>query len=275
MTTHKIFQIDAFADQLFSGNPAAIIPLVSFPSDDIMQSIALENNLSETAFVVARQDASYDLRWFTPTNEVDFCGHATIAASHALTAELNKPSPITFHTKIGVIEVTSGAQGYTMRTPIFPMQEIPLTNILKSTFDNLPLAAWHSRKNVFLMFPDAESIAQFQPDFSAIKALSSQKGVDDGVVIMAAGSIQGDDSAYASYDFVSRYFVPAFGIDEDPVTGSNHASLGPFWGNRLGKVKLRAYQASARGGVLDISVEKDHVFMTGQAVTYLRGEIYL
>jgi len=271
MTTYPIYQVDAFTDKLFTGNPAAVVPLEKFLKTSTMQAIAFENNLSETAFVVLRQDGSYDLRWFTPLAEVDFCGHATIAASHILLSELNVPAPLLFHTKIGPLKVTKGAQGYTMCTPVFPMVEMSLTPALLKTFDHLPITAWQSRKNVFLMFPSANTVVGFQPDFNAIKALSSEQGVDDGIAIMA----QGDGDRYEKYDFVSRYFVPTFGIDEDPVTGSNHASLAPFWAKRLGKAKMTAYQASSRGGVLGLSVKQNEVFITGHATTYLRGEILL
>jgi len=269
MSTYPIYQVDAFADTVFTGNPAAVVPLQTFLKSGTLQKIALENNLSETAFVVRRPDGSYDLRWFTPVVEVDFCGHATLATAHILLSELNAHSPLLFHTQIGPIEVTSNGARYTMRTPAFPMTEMQLTPALLAAFEHLPVAAWWSRKNVFLMFPAADIVAGFQPDFSIIKALSSEPNIDDGVVIMA----QGDGGNYQKYDFVSRYFVPAFGIDEDPVTGSTHASMAPFWAKRLGKPQLTAYQASQRGGVLELSVTDKHVLITGRAKTYMRGEI--
>ena len=270
MNLYPIYQVDAFTNNLFAGNPAAVVPLDKFLPTEKMQSLAAENNLSETAFVVARPDGDYDLRWFTPTHEVDFCGHATIATAHVMLAELNKPSPINFQTKIGRLQVLLNSNGYEMCAPAFSMNEIELTDTILAAFDNLPTAAWHSRKNIFLMFPSADEVAKFKPDFSAIKTLSSHKGIDDGFVIMAAG-----DGKLEKYDFISRYFVPAFGIDEDPVTGSNHVSLGPFWADRLGKMEMLAYQASARGGELKLRLEQDNVFITGQALTYMRGEFYL
>ena len=273
MKTYPIYQVDAFTNKLFSGNPAAVVPLDKFLPAEDMQALAAENNLSETAFVVARPDgpgSDYDLRWFTPVSEVDFCGHATIASAHVMLTELKKPSPINFHTKIGRLTVSLNSSGYEMSAPAFAMDEIELTAAFRTTFNDLPLAAWQSRKNIFLMLPSADAVAAFKPDFSAIKALSVQKGVDDGVIIMAAG-----DGRFSKYDFVSRYFVPAFGIDEDPVTGSNHASLAPFWSERLGKTDMLAYQASARGGELKLRLEQDKVYITGQAITYMRGEFYL
>lgn len=270
MKTYPIYQVDAFTNKLFSGNPAAVVPLDRFLPAEEMQALATENNLSETAFVVPRSDGSYDLRWFTPVAEVDFCGHATIATAHIMLSELKKPSPINFQTKIGRLQVSLDNGGYEMCAPCFPMDEIELTEQLLETFNRLPIAAWQSRKNVFMMFPSADAVSNFKPDFSAIKALSAQKGVDDGVIIMAAG-----DGKFAKYDFVSRYFVPAFGIDEDPVTGSNHASLAPFWAERLGKTEMLAYQASVRGGALKLRLEKNKVYITGQAVTYMRGEFYV
>ncbi len=278
MKTYPIYQVDAFTSTLFAGNPAAVVPLENFLPSEQLQSLAAENNLSETAFVVPRPDGEndgekggqYDLRWFTPTAEVDFCGHATIASAHVILTELKKPSPVIFHTKIGRLQVSLGGEGYEMCAPIFPMVETELTDKLKATFKDLPVAAWQSRKNIFLMFPSADAVADFKPDFSAIKALSAQKGVDDGIVIMAAGN-----GSFANYDFVSRYFVPAFGIDEDPVTGSNHASLAPFWAKRLEKKEMLAYQASARGGALKLRLAMDKVYITGQAITYMRGNFYL
>ena len=268
MMKYQIYQVDAFTNTLFSGNPAAIIPVDIFPKDSIMQLVALENNLSETAFIKPRSDGNYDLRWFTPAAEVDFCGHATIASAHVMIHELSTASPVLFHTKIGVLQVEQVGGGYEMRAPIFPMHDFTLTDKLRSTFNHLPSQAWQSRKNIFLLFPDAKSVAGFQPDFSAIKILSSQNGIDDGLVIMAAG-----DGGFKKYDFVSRYFAPAFGIDEDPVTGSNHASLAPFWGKRLNKTEMLAYQASKRGGELKLRLDKKDVYITGQAITFLRGEI--
>ena len=270
MNTYPIYQVDAFTNTVFAGNPAAVVPLDSFLPTEKLQALATENNLSETAFVVARSDGNYDLRWFTPTSEVDFCGHATIASAHVMLKELKKRSPINFETKVGRLQVSLVEAGYEMLAPTFPMDKFELTISFRNVFNDLPLAAWQSRKNIFLMFQSADSVASFKPDFSAIKALSSQKGVDDGVIIMATG-----DGKFSKYNFVSRYFVPTFGIDEDPVTGSNHASLAPFWGERLGKKEMLAYQASARGGELQLRLEQDKVYITGQAITYMRGEFYL
>lgn len=270
MKTYPIYQIDAFTSKLFAGNPAAVVLLDKFFPTKTMHSLAQENNLSETAFVVARPDGDYDLRWFTPTHEVDFCGHATIATAHVMLSELKKPSPINFQTKIGLLQVGLNNKGYEMCAPCFTMNTVELSKQFLATFDHLPIAAWHSRKNIFLMLPSADAVADFKPDFNAIKSLSAQKEVDEGVIIMAAG-----DGKFAKYDFVSRYFVPTFGIDEDPVTGSNHASLAPFWAERLGKMEMLAYQASARGGELKLKLEQNKVYIAGQAVTYMRGEFYL
>jgi len=270
MKSYPIYQVDAFTNKLFAGNLAAVVPLDKFLPTETMQALAQENNLSETAFVVARPDGDYDLRWFTPAAEVDFCGHATIASAHVMLSELKTPSPINFHTKIGSLQVALNNEGYEMRAPCFPMDKMELNKQFLTTFDELPIAAWSSRGNIFLMFPCADAVADFNPDISAIKALSSQEGVDDGVIIMAAG-----DGKFAKYDFVSRYFVPAFGVDEDPVTGSNHASLAPFWAERLGKSEMLAYQASARGGELKLRLERNKVYITGQAITYMCGEIHL
>ncbi len=270
MRLYPIYQVDVFTNELFKGNPAAVVTAERFFSCKKMQAIAAENNLSETAYVVARADGDYDLRWFTPTHEVDFCGHATIATAHVLISKMSKPTPVNFYTKVGCLQVSPTNKGYEMCAPAFPMHNIKLTERVSTTFSKLPTSAWHSRKNIFLMFPNSDEVANFKPNFSAIKALSSQKGVDDGIIIMASG-----DGEFAKYDFVSRYFVPAFGINEDPVTGSNHASLAPFWGKRLGKSTMHAYQASTRGGGLIVRLAQDRVYITGQAITYMQGELYL
>ena len=151
MKTYPIYQVDAFTNELFAGNPAAVVPLDEFFTAAKMQALATENNLSETAFIVSRSDGDYDLRWFTPTHEVDFCGHATIASAHVLISELKKLSPVNFYTKIGHLQVSSTNEGYEMCAPRFQMDKIELNEQLLTTFDKQPVAAWHSRKNIFLM----------------------------------------------------------------------------------------------------------------------------
>jgi len=259
------FQIDAFTDQPFKGNPAAVIVLPQFLPEALMQNIAAENNLSETAFCVPKPDAPghYSLRWFTPTLEIDFCGHATIATAHALRAELNAPlsenGAYEFDAAIGTLSVGYKDGFYSLLAPIAPPLQVPVTPAMKAAFD-LPITeAFIASDNLFIVTDSAQSVRAYTLNRAAIIPLS-----DHGVGLTAAG----DD-----YDCVSRFFVPAQGIDEDPVTGSAHAAIGPYWAQRLGKNKLRAYQASARGGELGLKVMGDKIEIRGAAVTFMRGEI--
>lgn len=259
----KIYQVDAFTRQLFAGNPAAVIKLEAFLDDDLMQKIAMENNLSETAYVVAREPAAhYDLRWFTPTLEIEFCGHATIATAHMLYAEYGEEPPFHFHTQIGELIVNHREDLYHMDAPISPATPTEITDNMRAAFPVNISEAFKASDNLYLVFEDEEDVRRIRPDFSLIRPLS-----DHGVGITAAGKHQ--------YDCVSRFFVPAQGIDEDPVTGSAHAAIGPYWAKRLGKNKLTAYQASDRGGVLHLDIGKDRLIISGKAVTYLKGDIFI
>lgn len=263
---YPLYQIDAFADAVFSGNPAAVIPVPRFLPDALMQSIAAENNLSETAFVVTTPDAegAYPLRWFTPTVEIEFCGHATIAAAHCLHQELGLAPPFAFETQIGRLSVAIDAGRLTLSAPLATRRPTPITQAMRRAFP-MPLseAFWASR-NLFIVCQNAEDISGLTPDMTKILPLS-----DHGVGITARAQ---DD---VDYDCVSRFFVPAEGIDEDPVTGSAHAAIGPYWAERLQRKALRAYQASRRGGYIDIEVGETTVQLTGKAVTYLCGTITL
>jgi len=222
------YQIDAFTDRPFRGNPAAVILTGAPLSEELMQALAEENNLSETAYLVPRSaPGHYDLRWFTPTTEIEFCGHATIASAHALAAEhraqTDDDRAYVFHTRIGAL---------------------------------------HAGANLYLVFGSAADVQTLTPDFTAIIALS-----DHGVGITAPG--------FSDYDCVSRFFVPAEGINEDPVTGSAHAAIGPYWAHKLGKENILAYQASARGGALHLTITGDYVDIAGPAVTVMQSEIRL
>lgn len=257
-----IFQVDAFAKTAFSGNPAAVMALTDFLTDKLMQDIAAENNLSETAYVVPRATSGhYDLRWFTPTVEIKFCGHATIASAHVLATELGHKPPFTFHTQIGelIVSVTDGL--YNLDAPIYPARPTELTEAMTDAFP-AAIAAFHASDNLFLVVDDATDIGALEPDMAKIIPLS-----DHGVGITAAGT--------RDYDCVSRFFVPAQGIDEDPVTGSAHAAIGPYWAKKLGKSKLTAYQASARGGELYLDIGEIRLTISGHAVTYMRGTVTL
>ena len=278
MKTLPLYQIDAFTDTLFGGNPAAVVPLDAFLPDALMQTIAAENNLSETAFVALRGDGSFDLRWFTPAAEIEFCGHATIAAAHTLIVEMGHAAPLTFHTQIGKLTVAHSDAGYTLRAPNYPMTPIPLTDTLKAAFGPDMRAAYMARNNIYLEMKDAASVHGFAPNMALIGNLltdiasgsdrNAQDQANMGATIMALG-----DGGFDKYDFVSRHFAPMHGVDEDPVTGSAHAALAPFYAAKLGKTKLTACQCSARSGDLWLEVQDDAVLITGKAVTYLRGEI--
>ena len=257
-----IYQADAFTDTLFQGNPAAVVPCEAFPRAEVMQAIAMENNLSETAFVVRRGE-SWDIRWFTPTVEIEFCGHATVASAHILRTELGAKFPLHLNAQIGALTVEHDKRGYHLDAPAYTPREIEITNAIKSAFPIEIEAAFAARDNIYIVTPDAQTVREFAPNFHKIAALG-----DHGVGLTAIGGHEG-------YDFTSRLFFPAIDIDEDPVTGSAHCALGPYWAKRLGKTTMIAHQASARGGHLVLNVSPERVVLTGQAVTYLRGEISL
>lgn len=261
--TVRLYQVDAFTDELFKGNPAAVIPLESFWDSALLQNMAMENNLSETAFVVPRDAPHhYNLRWFTPTVEVDFCGHATLATAHVLRSHLGLPPPYHFHTQIGTLSVTVNTDKYALRAPVTPLVSTDVTPDMKRAFPIDLEAAFWGGNNLYLIARSAQAVRALLPNHGRIRPLSQ-----DGVVITAK-----DDG---EYDFISRYFVPAMGIDEDPVTGSTHAALGPYWSQRLGKTTLTAYQASQRGGVLSLEIMDDHVLINGSVITYLIGDLML
>jgi len=258
----KMYQVDAFASEVFQGNPAAVLILDAFLEDSLMQAIASENNLSETAFCVPRPDGCFDLKWFTPLAEIEFCGHATIATAHVLKAELGLEPPFKFVAQIGDLSVTTDGQDYILNAPILPATSTPITDAMMTAFPMVLNSAFRAGPNLYVVARDANSVAPFKPDFSKIIPLSSH-----GVGLTARG--EGD------YDFVSRLFFPVEGIDEDPVTGSAHAALTPYWGGVLGKTNMFARQASRRGGDLKLSLQGNRVEIAGPAVTYMRGRIFI
>ena len=266
----NIFQVDAFASQLFAGNPAAILRLQKFLSERLMQSIAAENNLAETAFIVQRHDKGYDLRWFTPLAEIEFCGHATIASAHVLIAEEGIKPPVVFHTQIGVLTVEVSNSGYVLQAPNYSMQPICVDEIITNAVGGPIIGAYIARNNLYVELSDAQSVFDHQPNMASITKLLKvySQNTKMGMSIMAPGS-----GKFAQYDFVSRHYAPLHGVPEDPVTGSAHSALAPFWAARLDKTNLIACQCSARGGVLYCEVAPNCVRITGQAITYLRGKI--
>jgi len=260
--TVPIYQADAFTDKLFGGNPAAICPLDEWLPDETMQKIAVENNLAETAFFV-KNDAGYKLRWFTPEYEIDLCGHATLASAHILFTELGHAGDtINFETiKAGTLTVKKDGDKYTMDFPSRPAIHIePPIGLIEALGEKRPLEVLRSR-DYFLVYESEKDITDISPDFYALSKMDTV-----GVIITSKGK---------DVDFVSRFFAPGAGIPEDPVTGSAHCNLIPYWAAKLGKTKLHAYQLSARKGELWCELKGDRVLMSGKAVTYLKGEIFV
>lgn len=260
--TVPIYQADAFTDKLFGGNPAAVCPLTEWLPDETMQKIAIENNLAETAFFV-KQDDGFALRWFTPEYEIDLCGHATLASAHIIFTELaySKPS-INFYTqKAGTLVVTKKDGLYTLDFPSRPPIPIELPNGLTEALGGKQPTAVLRSRDYFLVYDTEDEVADITPDFFALSKMDTV-----GVIITAPGK---------GVDFVSRFFAPGAGVPEDPVTGSAHCNLIPYWAKKLGKDKLHAYQISSRKGELWCENKGDRVLMSGKAVTYLKGEIYL
>jgi PhzF family phenazine biosynthesis protein len=254
------YQVDAFTGEIFRGNPAAVCPLTAWLPDATLQNIAAENNLSETAFVVPRGD-EFDLRWFTPTLEMDLCGHATLAAAFVLFTEQKVSGTIIrFQSRSGMLTVKRAGEILTLDFPSRPPQPCALPEILATGLGTRP-ASIHKSRDYLAVFNSAAEVRALRPDFAALKKLDCL-----GIIATAPG----DDC-----DFVSRFFAPAAGVDEDPVTGSAHCTLIPYWAARLGKNKLFARQISSRGGELFCELAGDRVHIGGKAVLYLRGEIVL
>ncbi|HUR31806.1 MAG TPA: PhzF family phenazine biosynthesis protein [Saprospiraceae bacterium] len=254
-----LYQIDAFTDKVFSGNPAGVIILDNWPDDKLMQSIGAENNLPETAFIVPEGN-DYRIRWFTPAAEVDLCGHATLASAYVMFNELAYPeNTIRFQSKSGLLTVTKDESWLTLDFPADVIQPINITaDIQKCSSANI-LEAYEGRSDYMFVLADQKAVKESHFDLTAISALGNR-----GVIVTA----EGDD-----VDFVSRFFAPAVGINEDPVTGSAHTTLTPYWSNRLSKKNLTAKQISPRGGDLKCELNADRVLISGQAVMYMRGEI--
>jgi PhzF family phenazine biosynthesis protein len=261
-----LWQVDAFAARPFAGNPAAVCPLERWLPDDQMQAIAMENNLSETAFFVARSDSDFDLRWFTPATEVDLCGHATLASAWVLMREMDRTrSRVVFHTRSGPLVVVREGDDLAMDLPARPPRPVETPEPLAKALGARPDAVLRAR-DLVAVFARAEDVRGLAPDMAAVAAL-------DGVfaVCVTAPGTGADDDV----DFVSRFFAPAKGVPEDPVTGSAHATLVPYWAGKLGKPTMRARQVSRRVGELACRLEGDRVILTGRAVIVLRGTMHL
>jgi PhzF family phenazine biosynthesis protein len=257
-----LYQIDAFTDKAFAGNPAAVCLLKSMPPDRWLQDVAAEMNLSETAFLLEQADG-FRLRWFTPAVEVELCGHATLAAAHILweTGRLAHHQPARFHTLSGLLTAERRGAAIELDFPATPDEpaEAPagLADILGAKVVN-----FRSSRFDHLVELESEAVVRgLRPDFTRLKSLPVR-----GIMVTSHATSPG-------FDFVSRFFGPAVGIDEDPVTGSAHCCLGPYWSKRLGKTDMRACQASRRGGVVGVTVIGDRVLLRGQAVTVMAAEL--
>ena len=254
-----IFRVDAFSNDLFKGNPAAVCPLEAWIKDDLMQAIAEENNLSETVFFVKNND-HFEIRWFTPTAEVDLCGHATLAAAHIIYSELNyEEKKISFSSKMGILTVEKKSDWYTLNFPSEEINEIEIPVGLKEALKVPILKTFKGTWKLLVLLENEEIIQNLTPNFSLLSALEYV-----GIIVSSAGN---------NVDFVSRFFAPKIGINEDPVTGSAHTILIPYWAKKLNRSKLEALQLSKRTGYLNCEYLNDRVEMSGQAITYLKGQL--
>ncbi len=257
-TQLPIYQVDAFAAEVFAGNPAAVCPLESWLPDAVLQAVAAENNLSETAFIV-KTSAGYDLRWFTPAIEVDLCGHATLGSAFVVATHLEPGADkVAFHSKSGPLTVTREGDLYTLDFPARPPERIEDDGAVAAALGAAPVELWRAGKTMAVLEDEAAVLAA-APDLAKVAALPG-----DGLIVTAPG---------ARHDFVSRYFAPHAGIPEDPVTGSAHCVLAPYWARRLDKARLTARQVSQRGGELVVEDRGDRVLISGRVAPYLEGRI--
>lgn len=262
--SQPIIQVDSFTDRAFAGNPAGVCIMERVRDEQWMRNVAREMNLSETAFVAPRADGAFDLRWFTPAVEVDLCGHATLAAAHVLweTSQLGPDQPARFHTKSGLLTCTKRGDWIEMDFPgTAPTQAPPPPGMLAALGYEAPLFVGKTRFDYLVEVSDEAALRAVAPDFGKLKSTEAR-----GVIVTARATLPG-------FDFVSRFFAPGAGVDEDPVTGSAHCALAPYWSGKLGKKQMTAFQASARGGVVRVDVRGDRVLLSGQAVTVIRGEL--
>lgn len=272
MSAQKVLHIDAFTRRLFGGNPAAVMPLPHWLPDATLQALAAENNLSETAFLVGAQGA-YHLRWFTPTQEVDFCGHATLASAWALQNVLGETaSELTFQTRVGELKAVRGADGavvldFPRIDPVASARTVAELETLLGVPVQQVFTVTAGNFSVFAVLESEAAVRTFVPDFSKL-------GDIDDLVITAQADETGADADTVA-DFVSRCFAPGMGIPEDPVTGSTHSTLAPYWAEKLGRKALRALQVSRRGGELLCEVGAQRVQVSGHAVLYSEGTVHL
>jgi len=259
---HTLYQVDAFATEVFKGNPAAVCICDQWPDSKLMQEVANENNLSETAFAVPEQDY-YEIRWFTPEMEVELCGHATLATAHVLFHHLDYPGTLIRFESVhsGTLNVSRKGTLLTLDFPADSMEEMVVPELIVTALQIPPLKAFRCRTDFMFVFASQSEIENMDPDYGLLAQVGGR-----GVIVTAIGN---------DVDFVSRFFAPQTGINEDPVTGSAHTALTPYWSRMLGKKKLTARQLSVRGGELVCEEKGDRVHISGHAITYLIGEIDL
>jgi PhzF family phenazine biosynthesis protein len=255
-----IFQVDAFTTRRFAGNPAAVMPMNSFLEDHVLQAIAAENNLAETAFLIPA-GGDYRLRWFTPTTEVPLCGHATLASAAVVMERLElRRRSVVFHSASGPLTVSRTNAGYVMDFPVRLSEPVSTPAGLAEALGIVPIEVFVNAFNYMVLLESPQVLRDLVPDMTALARMDRS-----GVIVTAHGD--------GIYDFVSRYFAPAKGILEDPVTGAAHCMLAPYWAKRLGKTEFRAFQASRRGGEIKCRLVRNRVELEGACVFYLEGEV--
>ncbi len=257
-TEVPIYQVDAFASRVFAGNPAAVCPLDHWLPDAVLQAIAVENNLSETAFFV-KNGADFDLRWFTPAAEVDLCGHATLGSAYVIANYLDSGSTeVRFHSRSGPLTVTREGDLYTLDFPALPPRRLADSAEVAEALGAAPAELWEEM-DLMAVFASEADVASLAPDMAKVEVLETR-----GVIVTAPGE---------DCDFVSRFFAPRSKIPEDPVTGSAHCILTPYWSARLGKTRMSARQISARGGALEVEARGERVLISGRVAPYMEGRI--
>ncbi len=257
----KQYIVDAFTDRVFSGNPAAVCVVEKFPSDELMMNIAKENNLSETAFAVKKSEGKYYLRWFTPGGEVDLCGHATLGTSYIIMNYYERDLvEMRFETLSGELIVKRNGDLYEMDFPVYDMKEVDVTDEMADSIGVRPVKAFIGR-DLLCIFESEEDIRNMTPDLEKLKSL-------DGLLLQVTAP--GKD-----YDCVSRSFAPKLNVPEDPVCGSGHCHIIPYWANKLGKEEVTAYQASPRSGILYCKIHGNRITLAGNACLYAESEIYV
>lgn len=275
----KMYQVDAFTQQLFKGNPAAVLVLDDWLDDALMQNIALENNLAETAFVKRIDDENYQIRWFTPQVEVDFCGHATLASAFVLFKDYSQAKTIHFHVKdLGIFIIQQAEDGkIQMNFPIRqPQRVIDYPELLNHVIDQPFKEVYLNAQAYILVCESAQDVINATPNLPNIRKIAEQYHVSTALTAESAGYDVTITAASNDYDYVARYFAPHKGIDEDPVTGSMHTGLAPLWAEKLGKTQLIGYQASARGGKLFCALQDNQrIEISGYAQLFMQAEIFI